>query len=215
MQSCVSIGLVWKVCRYTSAAPPYFDELDDYVDGGILANNPTAAALTTIREIYSGVGRKIPISMIVSIGTGITPEVELGRTDIHGSQWLHLSETFSRASTLMSIFTTAVSNLVFTEKSLCFLSCLLFIFQLTESENVSRMVKSQCKDRRTTDYYRFSPRLTEEIAMIELDRNKLFRLVITANTDPEVKRDMDRLISRLPKFIEANRLVSTRLALVE
>ena len=31
---------VWKVARCTSAAPMFFSEFEDHVDGGVLANNP-------------------------------------------------------------------------------------------------------------------------------------------------------------------------------
>ena len=41
--------LVWKVARYTSAAPIYFTECDEYVDGGMLAKNPSCDALTKIQ----------------------------------------------------------------------------------------------------------------------------------------------------------------------
>ncbi len=41
---------VWKVGRYTSAAPMYFKELDNYVDGGVVANNPCQYALTRIQR---------------------------------------------------------------------------------------------------------------------------------------------------------------------
>ena len=46
------IELVWKVGRYTSAAPIYFTECDNYVDGGLLANNPCSDALTKIQVYY-------------------------------------------------------------------------------------------------------------------------------------------------------------------
>ena len=32
------VELVWKVARYTSAAPGYFAECDNCVDGGVKAN---------------------------------------------------------------------------------------------------------------------------------------------------------------------------------
>lgn len=44
--------LVWKVARYTSAAPVYFFPEDGYIDGGIKANNPTDFALTKIQKYY-------------------------------------------------------------------------------------------------------------------------------------------------------------------
>ena len=42
--------LVWKVARYTSAAPVFFAECDNYIDGGVVANNPTMHALAEIQE---------------------------------------------------------------------------------------------------------------------------------------------------------------------
>ena len=41
--------LVWKVAHYMSAAPIYFTECDEYVDSGILANNPSCDGLTKIQ----------------------------------------------------------------------------------------------------------------------------------------------------------------------
>ena len=31
---------VWKVARCSSAAPMFFSEFENHVDGGVLANNP-------------------------------------------------------------------------------------------------------------------------------------------------------------------------------
>jgi len=60
--------LVWKVARYTSAAPFYFKEFEGYIDGGMMANNMR--------------GEKLPISLVVSIGSGLNPSSSLGEIDI-------------------------------------------------------------------------------------------------------------------------------------
>ncbi len=74
--------LVWKVGRYTSAAPFYFTEFENYIDGGMLANNPSEAALTVIQDHYHDKGEKIPISLLVSVGSGVNPGSPLGEIDI-------------------------------------------------------------------------------------------------------------------------------------
>ena len=45
--------LVWKVARYTSAAPVFFAECDNYVDGGVKANNPTTFGLAEIQDFLA------------------------------------------------------------------------------------------------------------------------------------------------------------------
>ena len=106
---------MWKVARYTSAAPAFFDELDNYVDGGILANNPSSSGLTVIQDMFRSKALKLPISTVVSIGTGQMPEEELGRTDAHqflffGKHWFNFEDpVFSRASNLVTLLGNAVS----------------------------------------------------------------------------------------------------------
>ena len=75
--------LVWKVARYTSAAPFYFSEQDNYIDGGVLANNPSEDCLTAIQQHYRKRGLKLPISLLVSIGSGRNPSKPLRPVDLH------------------------------------------------------------------------------------------------------------------------------------
>ena len=69
---------MWKVARYTSAAPTYFTESDEYVDGGLMANNPSHEGLKAIRNFYPG----LHIALVVSVGTGKYDEQEIKETDI-------------------------------------------------------------------------------------------------------------------------------------
>jgi predicted acylesterase/phospholipase RssA len=63
--------------RATTAAPTFFkpllsfDEL--YVDGGILASNPTSVAVHEARSVYPD----IPVELIVSVGTGRFEEIKV------------------------------------------------------------------------------------------------------------------------------------------
>ena len=70
--------LVWKVARYTSAAPTYFTECDDYVDGGLMANNPCHQGLRAIRDFFPNHF----IALVVSLGTGKFKEEKIKEADI-------------------------------------------------------------------------------------------------------------------------------------
>lgn len=79
--------MAWQAARATSAAPTYFPafELDknEYIDGGIFANNPTLALLLKVKKL--GIPKKD--LFCVSLGTGqftksISPTAHFG-----WSQW--------------------------------------------------------------------------------------------------------------------------------
>lgn len=80
--------LVWQAARATGAAPSYFRPFGDFLDGGLIANNPTLDAMTEIHEYnmaLHSVSRKaeiVPVSTVVSLGTGLIPVTELKGIDI-------------------------------------------------------------------------------------------------------------------------------------
>ena len=102
---------VWKVARYTSAAPVLFGESDDYVDGGVLANNPSESGLTKIQDFHRSRGEKLPISLVVSVGCGKYPRKELGCVDVFSGAeaWLDVRNVRDRTTNFMSLLTYAVS----------------------------------------------------------------------------------------------------------
>lgn len=61
---------VWEAARATSAAPSYFKSFENYIDGGLSANNPTLDLLTEFHR-QNGHPKK-SIGVVVSIGTGKT-----------------------------------------------------------------------------------------------------------------------------------------------
>ena len=113
------IELVWKAARYTSAGPIYFSSMDDYVDGGVLANNPSASGLTEIQDYYRRKGQKLPISLIVSIGGGKPPsDIDLGDVNAHeylslGKHWWNFKEhLIERIGNLTTLLGCAVSGIL-------------------------------------------------------------------------------------------------------
>lgn len=61
-------------CMATSAAPIYYEphkfEGQDYVDGGLVANNPTNIALKESKTLYNFQSYSNKIDVVVSLGTG-------------------------------------------------------------------------------------------------------------------------------------------------
>ncbi|XP_006865253.1 PREDICTED: 85/88 kDa calcium-independent phospholipase A2 isoform X1 [Chrysochloris asiatica] len=80
--------LVWRAARSSGAAPTYFRPNGRFLDGGLLANNPTLDAMTEIHEynqdlIRKGQGHKVKkLSVIVSLGTGKSPQVPVTCVDV-------------------------------------------------------------------------------------------------------------------------------------
>ncbi|CAO1408014.1 unnamed protein product [Diamesa serratosioi] len=80
--------LIWRAARATGAAPSYFRAFGRFLDGGLIANNPTLDAMTEIHEYnmaLRSVNRKseaVPLSIVVSLGTGLIPVTELKQIDV-------------------------------------------------------------------------------------------------------------------------------------
>lgn len=51
--------LVWRAARCSGAAPTYFRPIGRFLDGGLLANNPTLDALTEIHEYNKTLIKKV------------------------------------------------------------------------------------------------------------------------------------------------------------
>ena len=104
---------MWKVARRASASPIFFGEFENYVDGGMLANNPCDCGLTAIQNFYQLQGERLLISIVVSIGTGEYPSEKLGKVDVQeylffGKHWFHLSTLKRKMTSLITLFANAV-----------------------------------------------------------------------------------------------------------
>ena len=107
---------VWKVARYSSAHPLLLGECDNYVDGGVLANNPCDYGMTEIQSYFRSHGMKLPIALVVSVGTRIHPtKKECGSVDVHkffsfGIHWFRPDKLYKQLSNLLQLFAKAVST---------------------------------------------------------------------------------------------------------
>ena len=99
---------VWKVARYTSAAPIFLADMDDYLDGGVLANNPSVDGLATIVRHYRKMGQTLPISLVVSLGTGMCGQ-RIGSIDAQDIARWRMEPLMERVKNLATLLSTAVS----------------------------------------------------------------------------------------------------------
>lgn len=56
---------VWKAARSSGAAPTFFRTMGRFIDGGMMANNPTLDALTEIHEY--NVAKKARVCTVIEI----------------------------------------------------------------------------------------------------------------------------------------------------
>lgn len=70
---------VWEACRASGAAPTYFRAYGNFIDGGLIANNPTLESLTEFEitnAAFKAVGKEDHcqnLDLVLSIGTGKGP----------------------------------------------------------------------------------------------------------------------------------------------
>ena len=56
--------LIWKSARSSGAAPTYFRTSGQFMDGGMIANNPTLDVMTEIHEYNTGLKLRVKNSEI-------------------------------------------------------------------------------------------------------------------------------------------------------
>jgi len=79
--------LLVEVALRTSAAPTYFPVYEGYIDGGVVANNPSMAALAQAIDATTG-GQTLGDVRLLSLGTGATPAYIQGQDHHWGvAQW--------------------------------------------------------------------------------------------------------------------------------
>ncbi|XP_071359714.1 85/88 kDa calcium-independent phospholipase A2 isoform X2 [Trachinotus anak] len=99
--------LVWRAARSSGAAPTYFRPMGRFLDGGLLANNPTLDAMSEIHQYNKalkteGHGEGIKkLGIVVSLGTGKPPQVGVTSVDVfRPSNPLELAKSFVGAREL-------------------------------------------------------------------------------------------------------------------
>lgn len=99
--------LAWRAGRSSGAAPTYFPPMGRFLDGGLIANNPTLDTLTEITEYYMDKkmkgGEVREIGVVVSVGTGVPPNKEISHVNVAKPQDLGISELVNAAKSIVGV----------------------------------------------------------------------------------------------------------------
>lgn len=181
--------LLWEAARATGAAPSYFRAFGRFLDGGLIANNPTLDAMAEIHEYnlaLKATGRSeeaTQLTLVVSLGTGCTPTTYAKEIDVFRPE---------------SLWDTA--KLAFGISALG----KLLVDQATASDGrVVDRARSWCS-MIGVPYYRFNPQLSTEVAMDEKNDETLVHMIWSAKAFMHVNRDRVRelaaIINRNSKY---------------
>ncbi|XP_041959745.1 85/88 kDa calcium-independent phospholipase A2 isoform X2 [Alosa sapidissima] len=145
--------LVWRAARSSGAAPTYFRPMGRFLDGGLLANNPTLDAMTEIHhhnKALKAQGRDVEVrklGVVLSLGTGKPPQVAVSSVDVfRPSNPLELAKSFVGAKELGKMLVDCCTD--------------------SDGCAVDR-ARSWCE---MTDiiYHRLSPQLSQEVLLDEV-----------------------------------------------
>ena len=144
---------VWEALLATSAAPTYFPSFENFLDGGLMANNPTLPAMADIfTEAKSSsrgtMSKRVKLGCVVSLGTGYS----------YPPQPVDNFEVFVPG------FTKDIAKSLY-QSSMGLVSLLgHFVEQTTQSNGeVVRDARAWC-DSIGAEYFRLSPPLKEDLA---------------------------------------------------
>ncbi len=172
--------------RSTSAAPVYFTPFVDkenkktFIDGGLGNNNPTAIALTEIKQLFCNSsnpnekGRKLEdvVELVVSIGTGTAASSK-------GSYWGHYlgglirEKQNEQPSGLQNLVLNGVSGILDIKRMLETASILV-----ENATNVD-LIDSMCStvfDNTSVEYVRLNPPFVSMVEMDEVDEAKIQKM---------------------------------------
>lgn len=145
--------LVWRAARSSGAAPTYFRPMGRFLDGGLLANNPTLDAMTEIHQYNKALkaqGRESAVSrlgVVLSLGTGKPPQVAVNSVDVfRPSNPLELAKTFVGVKELGKMLVDCCTD--------------------SDGCAVDR-ARSWC-EMADVNYHRLSPQLSQEVMLDEV-----------------------------------------------
>ncbi|XP_034442283.1 85/88 kDa calcium-independent phospholipase A2-like [Hippoglossus hippoglossus] len=174
--------LVWRAARSSGAAPTYFRPMGRFLDGGLLANNPTLDAMSEIHQYNKAVkaeGHREEIKklgIVVSLGTGKPPQVVVSSVDVfRPSNPLELAKSFVGAKELGKMLVDCCTD--------------------SDGCAVDR-ARAWC-EMIDTIYHRLSPQLSQEVMLDEVSDAVLVDMLWETQMYLYEKRDILRSLANL------------------
>ncbi|XP_037546286.1 85/88 kDa calcium-independent phospholipase A2 [Nematolebias whitei] len=178
--------LVWRAARSSGAAPTYFRPMGRFLDGGLLANNPTLDAITEIHQYNKALQAKGDLQnvrkmgVVVSLGTGKPPQEVVSSVDVfRPSNPLELAKTFVGAKELGKMLVDCCTD--------------------SDGCAVDR-ARAWC-EMVDTIYHRLSPQLSQEVMLDEVSDAVLVNMLWETQMYLFEKRE---ILQSLAKFLLNN-----------
>lgn len=152
---------VWEALVASAAAPTFFPAFQSFLDGGLMANNPTLPAMTDILQQVEKKQKKVKIGCVLSLGTGYT----------------YPPQTVENFEVYVPGFTKDVAKKLF-QSSMGLVSLLSHFAEQTTQSNgeVVRQAETWSKSI-GANYLRLSPPLSEDIAPDIKSTDKFISLI--------------------------------------
>ena len=159
--------MAWEAARASSAAPIYFHPFKEiYVDGGVMANNPTLDAMSEIFLQGKKEGKDIRLGLVFSLGTGDPPSKEL--------------KTVGVAVPRLKTVLRDIANIGHTISGLMNLINQFIAQSIQSSGQEVIRAESWCTSMKTP-YIRLSPPLTRNYDLGESDKDVLVQFMYEAH----------------------------------
>ena len=166
---------LWEAARASTAAPTYFEAFEEkFIDGGVVANNPTLDGMSEMVQQLMAEGKPLRIGMVVSVGAGVQASDSIDEINIK----------------------QGVSNILQNLKGFAGIMKVL-VAQVTSSDGrVVDQARAWCSNT-NCPYFRLSPPISD-ISMTESDTGKLAQMMFHGLI--YAKRNMDS-IKRLAELL--------------
>lgn len=118
---------VLSVAHYVSISPICINNNTDYVSASLIANNPTDYVLTRLQQFYYQRREQCPVSLVVSIGTGVYAHNKMGAFPRISSLKFRSRSAYHRLQNFIVLLRNSVSYEDYTLYTICDIYCMYLL----------------------------------------------------------------------------------------